>query len=212
MLLKEIHHRAKNNLQIVCSLLELQAQCSRDAQVIAMFKESQARIRSMSLVHEILYHSNDLGNLNFSEYIREISLNLCNSYGYSSKNLQIQSFPETILINLDTAIQCGMIINELLTNAFKYAYKHSDKQYAKITIEIYKLDSGKILLVFADNGSGLPANFNFENTQTLGWRLIRALALKLKGHLRIVSEKGTKIYLEFSNIKQSPKQTFFKVT
>lgn len=200
VLLKEIHHRVKNNLQIVCSLLELQSQCSRDAQVIAMFKESQTRIRAMSLVHEILYQSNDLGNLNFSEYIREISLNLCISYGYSSKNLQIQSHPETIFINLDTAIQCGLILNELLTNAFKYAF--IDKQSAKIRIELYRLDSGKMLLVVEDNGIGLPANFNFENTQTLGWQVIRALARKLKGELKIVSEKGTKIILKFSKIKQ----------
>ncbi len=199
VLLKEIHHRVKNNLQIVCSLLELQSQCSRDAQVIAMFKESQARIRSMSLVHEILYQSNDLGNLNFSEYIQEISLNLCISYGYRSKNLQIQSHPETIFINLDTAIQCGLILNELLTNAFKYAF--IDKQSAKISIELSRLDSG-MLLVVEDNGIGLPANFNFENPQTLGWQVIRALARKLKGELRIVSAKGTKIYLKFSEIKQ----------
>jgi PAS domain S-box-containing protein len=200
VLLKEIHHRVKNNLQIVCSLLELQSQCSRDAQVIAMFKESQTRIRAMSLVHEILYQSNDLGNLNFSEYIQEISLNLCISYGYSSKNLQIQSHPETIFINLDTAIQCGLILNELLTNAFKYAF--IDKQYAKIKIELCRLDLGKMLLVVEDNGIGLPANFNFENTQTLGWQVIRALARKLKGELKIVSEKGTKIILKFSKIKQ----------
>lgn len=204
VLLKEIHHRVKNNLQIVCSLLELQSQCSRDAQIIAMFKESQARIRSMSLVHEIIYQSNDLGNLNLSEYIRAISVNLCNSYGYRSKNLQIQSHPEAIFVNLDTAIQCGLIINELLTNAFKYAFndKQSKKQSAKIKIDLYQLDSGKMLLVVEDNGSGLPGNFNFENTQTLGWQIIRALARKLKGHLRIVSEKGTKVYLEFSQIQQ----------
>ncbi len=200
VLLKEIHHRVKNNLQIVCSLLELQSQCSRDAQVIAMFKESQARIRSMSLVHEILYQSNDLGNLNFSEYIREISLNLCISYGYRSKNLQIQSHPETIFINLDTAIQCGLILNELLTNAFKYAF--IDKQSARIRIELYRLDSGKMLLVVEDNGIGLPAKFNVEKTQTLGWQVIRALARKLKGELKLESKKGTKIYLKFSEIKQ----------
>lgn len=200
VLLKEIHHRVKNNLQIVCSLLELQSQCSRDAQVIAMFKESQARIRSMSLVHEILYQSNDLGNLNFSEYIREISLNLCISYGYSSKILQIQSHPETIFINLDTAIQCGLILNELLTNAFKYAFL--EKQSARIKIKLSRLNVGKMLLVVEDNGIGLPANFNFENTQTLGWQVIRALGRKLKGDIKIVSEKGTKIILKFSKIKQ----------
>lgn len=200
VLLKEIHHRVKNNLQIVCSLLELQSQFSRDAQMIAMFKESQARIRSMSLVHEILYQSNDLGNLNFSEYIREISLNLCISYGYSSKNLQIQSHPETIFINLDTAIQCGLILNELLTNAFKYAF--IEKQSAILKIELYLLDSGKMLLVVEDNGIGLPGSFNVENTQTLGWQVIRALARKLKGELRIVSEKGTKIILNFSKVQQ----------
>jgi PAS domain S-box-containing protein len=209
VLLKEVHHRVKNNLQIVCSLLELQSQCSRDAQVIAMFKESQARIRSMSLVHEILYQSNDLGNLNFGEYIREISLNLSISYGYSSKNLQIQFHPETIFINLDTAIQCGLILNELLTNAFKYAF--IDKASARIKIELYRFDSGKMLLVVEDNGIGLPANFNVEKTQTLGWQVIRALTRKLKGELKIESKKGTKISLNFFQIKQRSAKSIFSV-
>lgn len=213
VLLKEIHHRVKNNLQIVCSLLELQSQCSADPKVIAMFKESQLRIRSMSLVHETLYQSNGLGHLDFTAYLREISVNLCTSYGYSPQILNIQSRPEKIRINLDTAIQCGLILNELLTNAFKYAF--SDKTSAKIDLSIQALSSGEFLLMVRDNGIGLPENFNVENTQTLGWRVICALTRKLKGRITVTSNHGhlgTQVNLKFSKIKQKSAQAINRST
>lgn len=204
VLLREVHHRVKNNLQIVCSLLELQSQCSHDPEVMAMFKESQSRIRSMALVHQTLYQSNNLGSLNISDYLREISVNLCISYGYSSQILNVYSQPEKIFINLDTAIQCGLILNELLTNAFKYAF--SDKQYAKIDLSIQALISGDFLLKVGDNGIGLPENFHSENVRTIGWRIIRALTRKLKGEIEINSSNGTQVCLKFSQIKQKSAQ------
>lgn len=207
VLFKEIHHRVKNNLQIVCSLLELQSHCSSDSEVVAMFKESQQRIRSMSLLHEILYQSNDLGHLNFRDYLQEISLNLCTSYGYSSEVLQIYCNPEHVFINLDTAIQCGLILNELLTNVFKYAFpdfydQKYENKYARINIGIQALKNDCFLMIVGDNGIGLPANFQFDKTQTIGWRIIRALTRKLKGEIKVTSSQGTKVYLKFSKIKQ----------
>ena len=204
VLLKELHHRVKNNLQIVCSLLELQSQSSADSEVMAMFQESQLRIRSMSFVHESLYQSNDLGHLDVSEYIEQISMNLCTSYGYSPKILHLYSSPKKISINLDTAIQCGLILNELLTNAFKYAF--DDREAAKIEIEIHALNSGEFLLFVGDNGIGLPENFDPDNTETIGWRIIRALIRKLKGQIKIASDNGTKISINFSKIKQKSAQ------
>ncbi|HMB44699.1 MAG TPA: histidine kinase dimerization/phosphoacceptor domain -containing protein, partial [Candidatus Methanoperedens sp.] len=199
VLLREIHHRIKNNMQIVSSLLMLQSQNIEDKKYKDVFIDSQNRILSMALIHEKLYQSEDLAQIDFKEYINEMVSNIFSSYGLNS-NIKIDINVENIPINIDNAVPCGLIINELVTNSLKYAFPEGRR--GKIQISVKSKEKNMIQLSISDDGIGIPKDLNIRNTKTLGLTLITALAEnQLNGELIINREKGTEFQISFRGTK-----------
>jgi two-component sensor histidine kinase len=195
VLLKEIHHRVKNNLQVISSLLYLQSKQVNDKLALEMFAESQNRIRSMALIHEKLYQSEDLVHVDFSEYIRNLVGHLANSYGAKLKNVRIAMQTENVLLSIDKGIPCALIINELVINALKYAFPQDRR--GEITIRIQRDDNRMISLSVADNGVGFPHTVDLLNSETLGLQLVKQLSQQLKGRIDIENGQGTKFMITF---------------
>ena len=199
-LLKEIHHRVKNNMQIVSSLLDYQTQYIKDKNVIDIFTESQNRIASMSLVHEKLYQSKDLAKIEFNEYINDLAANLFQSYVANSGKITLNMNIENIQMDIDFAIPCGLIINELVTNSLKYAFPEDRK--GEIRIVLRKTDKEMFELVIGDNGIGLPKDLDFRKTGSLGLHLVTILAEnQLHGEININRNIGTEFQIKFRGIK-----------
>lgn len=188
-LLKEIHHRVKNNLQIISSLLELQSYSIKDSEILDLFRESQNRVRLMALVHEKLYQSNDLGKVSFVEYVKTLSSHLLYSYQVDSNDIEVMIKIDDIALNIDTAVPCGLIINELMSNALKYAFSKAKKGI--ITIEAARTDNNQFSLIFQDNGVGISQDFDVTQTETLGLQLVISLADQLEGDLEVLTDSGT---------------------
>ena len=188
-LLKEIHHRVKNNLQIISSLLSLQAKSIEDEKLEGIFRECQDRIAAMASVHQLLYKSQNFAEINFGDYLRETASQLFRSYktGKSTISLVIQA--ENVMLPIDTAIPCGLIINELVTNALKYAFPGASK--GEIKIEMSQTKQG-IRLLFEDNGIGFPKDVDFSNSGTLGLKLIHLLVKQLDGSIEQFINGGTR--------------------
>jgi PAS domain S-box-containing protein len=195
VLLKEVHHRVKNNLQIISSLLNLQSKYVKDNQALEMFKESRNRIRSMTLIHEKLYRSKDLANLDVAEYIQNLSSNLFRSY--NSGRVSLKTEVEDILLGIDTAIPCGLIINELISNSLKYAFP---ERQGEIFVDLHR-DDGKLTLIVRDNGVGFPENVDFRNTDSLGLQLVCTLTDQLDGAIELNRAGGTEFKITFGEIK-----------
>ena len=195
VLLKEVHHRVKNNLQVISSILNLQSSYVKDRRVLEILLESQNRIKSMAFVHESLYQTKDFSNISFREYVENISRNLVHSYAATDSPPVLNLDLDNIQLNLDTAIPCGLIINELLTNSLKYAFTEGKK--GKIDISIRE-KSGHITINIADNGKGLPREIDFRNTESLGLQLVVSLVEQINGKIRLDTKKGTKFTIEFS--------------
>jgi len=184
VLLKEIHHRVKNNLQIISSLLSLQSNYLKDENSREIFIESQNRIRSMSLIHEKLYQSDSLSEIEFSEYVRELSSFLAISYNISETGIDIVAEIEELFCHIDIAIPMGIILNELITNSIKHAF--SQDTGGEIRLRAGKKDSA-LEIIYSDNGTGLPAGYDVYNSGTLGFSLILNLSEQLNA--KIVFEK-----------------------
>ncbi|MBS1637454.1 MAG: XylR N-terminal domain-containing protein [Bacteroidetes bacterium] len=199
VLLKEIHHRVKNNLQIISSLLNLQADNIKDSKTREKYIESIGRIKSMAIIHELLYRSKNLSNIKIAEYIQELVSFIKETYNVN-KNIKVKLNINIRdeFIEIDKAIPCGIIINELLSNAFKYAFH--DKRKGNIVVQFKELRSGsfKYHLLVSDDGVGFTDKPDIENSQTLGLQLIDSLTTQLDGQLDIRSEKGTVFSLKFS--------------
>ncbi|TAE01512.1 MAG: PAS domain S-box protein [Oscillatoriales cyanobacterium] len=188
VLLKEIHHRVKNNMQVISSLLELQAQYIDDEATLFLFEESQSRIHSMALIHEQLYQSDNLARIDIQNYVENLVANLFQSFGLYNDSIQINLNIEPIYLNIETAIPCGLIINELVSNSLKYAFIPTRK--GEITINFLELVDTEFNLSIQDNGRGFPPGFDVENTETLGLRLVKMLAQQLDGEITIESKCG----------------------
>ncbi len=195
ILLKEIHHRVKNNMQIISSLISLQLEQIDDEKAYDVLLNSQNRIYSMALIHEKLYQSGDFSHINFGEYINSILIHLYSSFNLDSDKIKIEVNIETVDIDLDKAIPCALIINETVTNCLRHAFAAGES--GKIKIEFYKNDEGRYNLIIDDNGKGLPENFNMEDPKSLGFQLIKALALQLRGKFEFYSDNGTKMVFTF---------------
>lgn len=196
VLLKEVHHRVKNNLQVISSILNLQSSYIADKKVIELLKESQNRIKSMSFIHESLYQSKDFSSVKFSGYIQHLVNNLLLSYKPKEKNISLIQKIDNVFLNLDQAIPCGLIINELVSNALKYAFKKRGKGELSISITEDKKDNVKITI--ADNGPGLPKGVNYRNTQSLGLQLVMVLVSQLRGVIQLNNKKGAKYIITFN--------------
>lgn len=197
VLLKEVHHRVKNNLQVISSILNLQSSYVKDDQILSILRESQNRIKSMSYIHESLYQTKNFSSINFSEYIVNLSNNLFHSYQIFDNFIELKLKVEPVNLNLDQAIPCGLIVNELITNALKYAFK--GKKTGEIFIGI--TEKGKTISIsIEDNGVGLPKGFNYLKTETLGLQLVVTLVEQLDGQLNMKSENGTKYLITFDKL------------
>jgi PAS domain S-box-containing protein len=195
VLLKEIHHRVKNNLQIISSLLRLQSQYAQDKRDVEIFKESQNRIKSMALVHEKLYQSKDLASINFHEYVRLLANGLFRSYGVNREKIALKTDIEEIRPGVDVAIQCGLIINELVSNSLKYAFP--ENREGEIKIRLRTLDESAMELTVADNGIGMPADTNFRSSESLGLKLVTILTDQIDGKIELDRSEGTKFRIDF---------------
>lgn len=197
VLVKEIHHRVKNNMQVISSLLQLQAQYIEDEPTLSLFEESQTRIHSMALIHEQLYQSETLDRIDLLPYVENLIGNLYQSFGCCNDAIQLNLNVDQISLNIETAIPCGLIINELVSNSLKYAFS---QQRGEISIDFHQIDRQQFHLRIKDNGVGFPVNFDVENTETLGLRLVRMLTHQLDGTLAIDSQYGTCYDVNFSEL------------
>ncbi|WP_414512069.1 PAS domain S-box protein [Nostoc sp. PCC 9305] len=196
VLLKEIYHRVKNNLQVISSLLNLQSAYIKDKDDLTIFQQSQQRIASMALVHEKLYQSQDLARINFGEYIRDLVASLFTVYEVNEDAIALTISTENcIFLGLDTAIPCSLIIHELVSNSLKYAFPKDSK--GAINIEIKKILNNNLMLIVSDNGIGLPPNFDFKNIASLGWELVDALTHQLAGKINITGSTGVECQVTF---------------
>ena len=195
VLLKEVHHRVKNNMQVISSILNLQSSYISDESALGILRESQDRIKSMSFVHESLYQSKTLSEVNFAEYIQNIARNLYHSYGRPQGGINLDFNLEEIYLNLDTSIPCGLIINEVVSNSLKYAFEGREK--GVIRIGLGKLSDGRLKLIVSDDGIGLPADFDIENAESLGLQLVTTLVTQITGELEIDVSSGTKFNIVF---------------
>jgi PAS domain S-box-containing protein len=194
-LLKEVHHRVKNNLQVISSILNLQSGYITDESLLSIFKESQDRIKSMALIHEKLYQSSELTNIDFREYVETLSATLFHSYALG-QNVKFSTKVADVLMDIDVAVQLGLLLNELCSNAMKHAFP--DNRAGELTIELGAAkDAGFYTLSVADNGVGLPDDFDMEKTASMGMRLISAMVTQLEGTLKIEKTGGTKFSVTF---------------
>jgi two-component sensor histidine kinase len=224
--IKEIHHRIKNNLQVISSLLDLQAEkfsglsACDTSKVMEAFRESQNRVISMALIHEELYRSKGMATLDFAGYLHKLAADLLSSYALKTDNISLKLNLEQVYLGMDTAIPLGIIVNELVTNSLKYAFKPGME--GEISIGLCKIkdsdevrensaDSGtnrdyenekcfQYMLIVADNGPGIPSGFDIENTDSLGLQLINVLVDQIEGHLEIKVDTGTEFKISFNNM------------
>jgi PAS domain S-box-containing protein len=194
VLLKEIHHRVKNNLQVISSLLRLQAGYIKDEQALESFRDSQNRVRAMALIHENLYQSNDLARIQFSDYIQKLTNNLLRSYGVN-RDIKIHLNIDKILLRIDSAIPCGLIINELVSNSIKHAFIAGSQ--GKIYVDFLELGHSKYSLTVSDNGVGVPDDIELRRNQSLGLQLVWNLVEQLEGSIAFNTKLGILFKITF---------------
>jgi two-component sensor histidine kinase len=183
-------------------LLSLQSEYIKDETMLKVFKESQHRVRSMALIHEKLYQSKNLAEINFAEYIRELTMQLVRSFGLTTYGIAVQQDLENISLGIDQAIPCGIVVNELVTNALRYAFP--GRQSGLIEVSLRSRPENRIELSVRDNGVGMPPNIDLETADTLGLTLVRMLVDQLQGTVSLVSSppggesQGTAFVITFS--------------
>jgi PAS domain S-box-containing protein len=197
MYLKELHHRVKNNLQVISSLLFLQSTHTSDPRTLGILKESQSRVRSIALIHEKLYRSADLTRIDFAEYVRDLIADLVRTFGVDQEHLLIKTAIEPVSLEIDTAITCGLIINELVSNAFKYAFPDGK---GTVTIRLARHGDRQFGLTVGDNGVGIPADYDWRSGNSLGLRLVSDLARQLDGDMTVERDPGTTFRISFREV------------
>jgi two-component sensor histidine kinase len=200
LLLQEVHHRVKNNMQIVSSLLRLQSRRLDDAKTVAILNDSRSRISAMSLIHETLYKPSNLSSVCLREYIKELGRNLFDFYGVDQARIALVTDVESISLNIETATPCGLIINELVTNSLKYAFPDDRSGVITITMKRDREETGYLLRV-ADDGIGLPEALEIRRTDSLGLQLVVNLTEnQLQGQLEVDRRHGTAFQIAFREI------------
>jgi len=194
VLLKEIHRRVKNNLQITSSLLELQSQTITDAQVAALLQDSRRRVHAMALVHEKLYGSNNLGRVGARDYFGSLVGAIFTSFGARAANITPEIDIADVTLDVDTAVPCGLIVNDLVGNALEHAF--AARREGRVRVRLTANASGYLLEV-ADNGRGLPGDIDIENPPSLGLQLVRTLTAQLRGELAVTGERGAMFTVMF---------------
>ncbi|HEY3272946.1 MAG TPA: histidine kinase dimerization/phosphoacceptor domain -containing protein, partial [Methanocella sp.] len=202
ILLKEIHHRVKNNLQIISSLLSLQSGYITDKQTLSMFKEGQDRVKSMALIHEKLYESSDIARIDFTEYVKNLAGYLVRSYVTESSRVKLTVVADDISLEIDNAVPCGLIINELVTNSLKYAFP--DGRRGEIRIELRRIGdpaNNEYRMAVIDNGIGLPPEIDIRKTKSLGLQLVTMLTDQIHGDIQVSRENGTACTITFRDVR-----------
>lgn len=199
VLLREIHHRVKNNLQIISSLLDLQKiYVKEDPLAINVLKDSQNRVLSMAMIHEMLYQTKDISYINFNDYIKNLVSNLLDSYRNNTIFINTVIDVQEILLNIETSIPLGLIISELLSNSLKYAFPHRKEGVIKLNLEANDIEYN---LIISDNGVGLPEDIDYRNTESsLGFRLVNSLVTQLDGSIELDRSHGTQFTIKFKEL------------
>ncbi len=198
VLLKEVHHRVKNNLQIISSLLNLQMSQSTDPALTEGLRESQSRVRAMALIHEKLYQSEDLARVDMSSYISSLTSALVTTYRMAAGKVDVQIDTSNIFLDLESAIPCGLIVNELISNSLKYAFPGD--RTGVINVSFKEKQTGFFTLLVTDDGVGLPKGFNPEKGSSLGLKLVSSLVKQIQGEMTVANEVGVNYEINFSNL------------
>jgi PAS domain S-box-containing protein len=198
VLLKEIHHRVKNNLMIISNLLYLQSSYIKDKESQDIFKESQNRARSMALIHERLYHSADLKRMDFGDYIRSLSTELLHTYEVDPGLIKLKINVEDIFLDINTAIPLGLIVNELVTNSLKHAFPEGNS--GEINVDFHPVDDHYEFTV-KDNGVGFPEDLDFQNTDSLGMQIVNSLTDQIDGEIELDNNNGTEFKISFKDLE-----------
>ncbi len=202
ILLKEIHHRVKNNLQIISSLLNLQSNSISDPLTLAQFQDSQNRVRSMALIHERLYRSDDLAQIDFGPYLRDLVNSLVQTYRRQIQSITLKIEADVVLLDIDTAIPCGLIVNELVSNALKHGFP--DGRTGEIGVEIRQESTqGQYRLLVRDDGVGMAEDVDYRNTPSLGLQLVNSLCKQIGGNIDLCQEGGTQFVIRFSGPRKN---------
>ncbi|MDQ1253511.1 MAG: hypothetical protein QG646_2683, partial [Euryarchaeota archaeon] len=203
MRIKEIHHRIKNNLQVISSLLDLQAEKFRDKEILDVFKESQNRLLSMSLIHEELYKGEGTETLDFSAYLTKLAENLFKTYSLSSKNIHLcMDLEENAFFDMDTAVPLGIIVNELVSNSLKHAFNEGEEGEVRVQLSREGQKDGThqplFSLTISDDGKGIPEDIDLASIESLGLQLVFTLVDQLDGKIEIKREQGTEFRITFN--------------
>jgi PAS domain S-box-containing protein len=198
-LLKELYHRTKNNMQIISAMLSLQSRRSENEYIGSSFKEIINKINAMSMVHEKLYHSKDLSRINLKDYLQDLVALLRKSLGYETGKISSRFELEDVFLAIDTAIPLGLVINELITNAFKHAFKNNNNY--ELFIKLRRNTKGTVKLFIGDNGSGIPADMDLRRSNSMGLQTVFALIeYQIKGKISYENKNGLQWYIEFKDI------------
>jgi PAS domain S-box-containing protein len=195
ILLKEIHHRVKNNLQMISSLLLLQSEVTHSEQVLAALSQSRDRIYSMAIIHEMLYRSTDLSRVDLTTYTQRLADHLKHSYDIDARSIALKISPSEVLLDADAAIYCGLVIHELVSNAFKHAFPGG--RSGEVGIDL-RSESGRVMLAVSDNGVGLPPGVELNNVDSLGFQLVTMLTNQLGGAVELDRNGGTQVRIVFA--------------
>ena len=197
LLLKEVHHRVKNNMQVISSLLSIQSNSTQDDKLASLLEESQQRIKSMALIHENLYQSADLLKIDFDDYIKTLGNSLCRSYSTPAGSAFLQADVENVELDLDKAVPVGLVINELVSNSLKHAFTEQQES-AQIDVGFRQSECGTYVLTVGDNGKGLPDSFDVEKPTSMGMEIVTILSQQLNGSIRAYNEGGARFEIQFT--------------
>jgi two-component sensor histidine kinase len=196
-LLREVHHRVKNNLAVICSLFYLQSTHTKDEETVQIFRDMENRVHSMALVHESLYGSENLARVDFAEYAQTLAKNILSSHGSPSAPVRLKSDLEAVIMSVDLAVPCGLILNELISNAFKHGFPNGVGGEIKLTLR--SGPEGRCSLCVEDSGVGFPDDLDVNTSKSLGLRLVRSLTLQIRGSFELVkTDPGTSACLQFT--------------
>jgi two-component sensor histidine kinase len=210
-MLREIHHRVKNNMQVMSSLLSLQSRTASNPETTRMLEQNQNRIQSMALLHEILYQSEDLAMVDFPKYLRRMVEHLFRSYGVDDQQIQLHTALDAVGLELDDALPCGLLVSEVISNSLKHGFPEGRK--GEVRIVLRRQSSKMVSLILSDNGVGLPPHVDWTQSRSLGLRLVRVLAQQLRANLDIRSQGGTEVKLAFTaRSKGSSVETRFRAS
>ena len=196
VLLKEVHHRVNNNMQVIYGLFEIQSDYIRDEKCLDIFRSCKNQIISMALVHKILYRSKNLAKIDFHDYISNLTRKLFQSYGVNTDKINLKINIGEISLSVDTSIRCGLIVNELVSNSLKYAFP--EEKEGEVKIELHSINENEFELTVSDNGIGMPKKIDIQKTETLGLKMVDIFVEDmLRGKIKLNRAAGTEYRIRF---------------